>query len=163
MYQTATVTFVTDILDCMFWVARRGSSWRVGRVQHGRGFRNWGVLGLPVGWLRLWRVVLIWVFGVGWVFSGLPGVCRGLRLVAFLGDFGGTCLTLDIHVSDGWQWEPRWELGSMPSGSGPAHWWLGDILCFGIPFLLCVRALAGVNFSWVTQFKSFPPCIVGLR
>ena len=51
MDQAAAVTFVNDILDCMFLVTRGGCSWRVGRAQQGRGFRNWGVFGLPVAGL----------------------------------------------------------------------------------------------------------------
>ena len=68
MGQAAIVTFVTDILDCIFWVARGGCSCGVGRAQRGRGFRNWCGFGLPVDWHRRCRVVLMWVFGVGWVF-----------------------------------------------------------------------------------------------
>ena len=51
-------------------------------VRNAGGVPELGCFGLPVGWLRLWRVVLMWVFGVR-VFSGLPRVIMGLPLVAF--------------------------------------------------------------------------------
>ena len=53
-----------------------------------------------------------------------------------LGDCGGACLALGIHVSEGWQWGT----GADVSGSELAHtqWWFGDISCLGIPLLLCI-------------------------
>ena len=57
-------------------------------------------------------------FDVGvWGQMGVFGVTRsvlGISYGGILGDFGDASLTLDIHVSVGWQWE----LGSMPLGSG---------------------------------------------
>ena len=161
MDQAATVTFVNDILDCMFCVTRGGCSWRVARAQRRRGFRDWSVFGLPVGWLRFWQVVLMCVWGPGvfGIAKSVQGIAKSMQGTSFgdiSGDFGGACLTSGIYVSAGWQWE----LGSMPSGSGLAHWWLRDIV-FWNSFLLCVRPWRGC-FSWVTQFRSFPPCIVGL-
>ena len=78
---------------------------------------------------------MAYCFDVGVWGPGVFGVAQSVQETSFggiLGDFGGACLNLGIHVSAGWQWE----LGSMPLGYGLAYWWLGDILCFGI---LCVR------------------------
>ena len=64
---------------------------------------------------------------------------QGISFGGILGDFVCACPSLDIHVSA----ECQWEVGSMPSGSELGHCWLGDILCFRIPLLLCVRAWRG--------------------
>ena len=113
------VTFVNDILDCMFWVTREGAC-----AQRGRDFWDWGVFGLPVGWLK----TLACCFDVGVPSPGVFGVVKSVQETSFdgiLGDFGSACLTL------------------MPLGSGLAHWWLGDILRF---WILCVQPWQGCFF-----------------
>ena len=58
MDQAATVTYITVILD-LYVLGGSGRVLLVGQTcLAGRGLGNWGVLGLSMGWLRLWRVVL---------------------------------------------------------------------------------------------------------
>ena len=49
----------------------------------------------------------MWCFDVGfWGRTSVFGVARSVQGISFggiLGDFGCPCLTLDIHVSAGWQ------------------------------------------------------------
>ena len=78
-------------------------------------------------------------FDVGVWGPGVFGVAKSVQETSsggILGDFAVACLTLGIHVSAGCQGE----LGSMPLGSGLAHWWLGDVLWF---WILCVRPRRG--------------------
>ena len=42
----------------------------------------------------------------------------------------------------------------MPSVSGLAHWWFGDITCFGIPFL-CAFGLGGGAFRGSPSLNLF--------
>ena len=80
---------------------------------------------------------------------------QGTFFGGILGDFGGACLTLGIHVTVRLQWGT----GINFWGPGLAQWWLGDIACLRIPFSDVSSGLAGVFFPG----SPGPPCIVGLH
>ena len=158
MDQAALVTFVTDILDLYLL----GGSGRVLLA----GWRCAALEGLPelrCFWAPSGLVLsLACCFDVGvWGRTGVFGVARSVQGTSFggvLGDFGGACLTLGIHVSARWQWETRIDAFEV---------WASSLVAWGYFVFwdssFAVRSVLAGVFSWVTRFKSFPPCIVGLH
>ena len=150
MDQAATVTDVTDTLVL-------GDSGRVlllGRTcAAGEGFPGLGCLmGFQWADLEFSMLLRYGCLGSGGRFFGCPEYPGDFlwwhfgRFWRCLPDFGHSCHRL------------QWGTGFNFLGPGLAHWWLGDITCLGIPFLMCVRAWRGCFPG-----SPGPPCIVGLH